>query len=54
MIREGWAQVCDGKIIAPETPSSGSAFVVGLSPDKEWLYLALTAPLAPLAPHITC
>ena len=30
------------KIIAPETRSSGSAFVVGLSPDadQEWLYLA--------------
>ncbi len=30
------------KIIAPQTRSSGSAFVVGLSPDadQEWLYLA--------------
>ena len=30
------------KIIAPETLASGSAFVVGLSPDadQEWLYLA--------------
>ena len=30
------------KIIAPETRSSGSAFVVGLSPDadQQWLYLA--------------
>ena len=30
------------KIIAPETRASGSAFVVGLSPDaeQEWLYLA--------------
>ena len=30
------------KIIAPETRSSGSAFVIALSPDEnqEWLYLA--------------
>ena len=28
------------KIVAPETLASGSAFVVALSPDEQWLYLA--------------